>query len=204
MELLIHSQLLGSGSLLAVGVTGAMNVWTYFGWTGNLYPFCWNSKFLKANWQRDAMAWQLVFKAWFREAVEVRQTSIRDYYILSRIKAPLLNLCGKSTFSKEDEIWSTLKEIGDVMRIITLQGQCQPESDPCPPERMRRMSEESEFDDDDDDDGHDGKGQKFGGFTSTVCVNFSQDDLRLATIPGQEGVCIQKYVFTKKDGYVSK
>ena len=28
----------------------------------------------------------------------------RDYYILSRIKAPLLNLCGKSTFSKEDEI----------------------------------------------------------------------------------------------------
>merc|ERR1719454_784240 len=41
--------------------------------------------------------------------------------------------------------------------------------------RMRRMSEESEFDDDDDDDGHDGKGQKFGGFTSTVCVNFSQE-----------------------------
>ena len=104
MVLLIHSQLLGSGSLLVVGVTGAMNVWTSFGWTGNLYPFCWNSKFLKANWQRDAMAWQLVFKAWFREAVEVRQTSIRDYYILSRIKAPLLNLCGKSTFSKEDEI----------------------------------------------------------------------------------------------------
>lgn len=26
-----------------------------------------------------------------------------------------------------------------------------------------------------------------GGFTSTVCVNFSADDLRLATIPGQEG-----------------
>merc|ERR1719412_2311995 len=51
--------------------------------------------------------------------------------------------------------------------------------------RMRRMSEESEFDDDDDEDGHDGKGQKFGGFTSTVCVNFSEDDLRLATIPGQ-------------------
>ena len=47
------------------------------------------------------------------------------------------------------------------------------------------MSEESEFDDDDDEDGHDGKGQKFGGFTSTVCVNFSQDDLRLATITGQ-------------------
>ena len=56
-----------------------------------------------------------------------------------------------------------------------------------PPERMRKMSEESEFDDD-DDEGHEGHGQKFGGFTSTVCVNFSQDDLRLATIPGQEGV----------------
>ena len=52
---------------------------------------------------------------------------------------------------------------------------------------MRKMSEESEFDED-DEDGHDGNGQKFGGFTSTVCVNFSQDDLRLATIPGQEGV----------------
>ena len=49
------------------------------------------------------------------------------------------------------------------------------------------MSEESEFDDD-DEDMNDGNGQKFGGFTSTVCVNFSQDDLRLATIPGQEGV----------------
>ena len=49
------------------------------------------------------------------------------------------------------------------------------------------MSEESEFDED-EDEGHDGNGQKFGGFTSTVCVNFSQDDLRLATIPGQEGV----------------
>lgn len=52
--------------------------------------------------------------------------------------------------------------------------------------RMRKMSEESEFDED-EDEGHDGNGQKFGGFTSTVCVNFSQDDLRLATIPGQEG-----------------
>ena len=84
--------------------------------------------------------------------------------------------------------------------MIILQEQCQAESNPCPPERMRRMSEESEFDDDDDEDGHDGKGQKFGGFTSTVCVNFSQDDLRLATIPGQEGVCIQKYIFTNKMG----
>ena len=56
-----------------------------------------------------------------------------------------------------------------------------------PPERMRKMSEESEFDDE-EEEGHDVNGQKFGGFTSTVCVNFSQDDLRLATIPGQEGV----------------
>ena len=101
--------------------------------------------------------------------------------------------------------------------MIILKEPCQPESNPCPPERMRRMSEESEFDDDDDDDGHDGKGQNFGGFTSTVCVNFSQDDLRLATIPGQEGVCIQiniftkrwvciqkKSIFTQRDGYVSR
>ena len=101
-------------------------------------------------------------------------------------------------------LWSNLKEIGEVMRMIILEEPCQPASDPCPPERMRRMSEESEFDDDDDDDGHDGKGQKFGGFTSTVCVNFSQDDLRLATIPGQEGVCIQKEYIHKKYGYVPK
>jgi len=51
-------------------------------------------------------------------------------------------------------------------------------------ERMRKMSEGSAFTDDDDDD-HNHK--NFGSFTSTVCVNFSQDDLRLATIPGQEG-----------------
>jgi len=49
--------------------------------------------------------------------------------------------------------------------------------------RMRNMSEGSAYTDDEDDDGRNG----FGGFTSTVCVNFSQDDLRLATIPGQEG-----------------
>merc|ERR1712002_524822 len=49
---------------------------------------------------------------------------------------------------------------------------------------MRKMSEGSAFTDDDDDD-HNHK--NFGSFTSTVCVNFSQDDLRLATIPGQEG-----------------
>ena len=56
-------------------------------------------------------------------------------------------------------------------------------------ERMRKMSEDSEFsgEDDDEDESRSGQGN-FGGFTSTVCVNFSQDDLRLATIPGQEGV----------------
>merc|ERR1740128_1551921 len=43
------------------------------------------------------------------------------------------------------------------------------------------MSEGSEYTDDDDNGSH----HNFGGFTSTVCVNFSQDDLRLATIPGQ-------------------
>eukprot|EP00092_Neocalanus_flemingeri_P018428 GFUD01019943.1.p1 GENE.GFUD01019943.1~~GFUD01019943.1.p1 ORF type:complete len:409 (-),score=80.84 GFUD01019943.1:831-2057(-) len=59
------------------------------------------------------------------------------------------------------------------------------DSKPPSSKRMRRMSEGSAFsdDDDDDDEGH----HNFGGFTSTVCVNFSQDDLRLATIPGQEG-----------------
>ena len=52
---------------------------------------------------------------------------------------------------------------------------------------MRKMSDGSAYtDDDDDDNSH----KNFGGFTSTVCVNFSQDDLRLATIPGQEGVRI--------------
>ena len=53
---------------------------------------------------------------------------------------------------------------------------------------MRKLSEESEFDEDEDHEDEQEGGQKFGGFTSTVCVNFSQDDLRLATIPGQEGV----------------
>ena len=52
------------------------------------------------------------------------------------------------------------------------------------------MSEGSEYTDDDDNGSH----HNFGGFTSTVCVNFSQDDLRLATIPGQEGV--NQIVFT--------
>jgi leukemia factor-related protein len=34
----------------------------------------------------------------------------------------------------------------------------------------------------------DGEGEEggMGNFTSTVCVNFSEDDLRLATIPGQD------------------
>jgi hypothetical protein len=42
-------------------------------------------------------------------------------------------------------------------------------------ERMRNMSEGSAYTDDEDDDG---SHHNFGGFTSTVCVNFSQDDLR--------------------------
>ena len=54
------------------------------------------------------------------------------------------------------------------------------------------MSEGSAFTDDDDDD-HNHK--NFGSFTSTVCVNFSQDDLRLATIPGQEGVGCASHIF---------
>lgn len=41
-------------------------------------------------------------------------------------------------------------------------------------ERLRSTSDDS------DDDS-----RSFTGYTSTVCVNFSQDDLRLATIPGQ-------------------
>ena len=36
----------------------------------------------------------------------------------------------------------------------------------------------------DDEDSEDDT-RSFNGYTSTVCVNFSQDDLRLATIPGQ-------------------
>ena len=80
-------------------------------------------------------------------------------------------------FCNEDEIFPIAILKSSIDPILTF----------SPPERMRKMSEESEFDED-DDEGHDGNGQKFGGFTSTVCVNFSQDDLRLATIPGQEGV----------------
>lgn len=58
------------------------------------------------------------------------------------------------------------------------------DSKPPASKRMRNMSEGSAYTDDEDDDG---SHHNFGGFTSTVCVNFSQDDLRLATIPGQEG-----------------
>ena len=46
---------------------------------------------------------------------------------------------------------------------------------------MRKISECSNFTEDEDDE----RSGNFGGFTSTVCVNFSEDDLRLATIPGQ-------------------
>ena len=45
------------------------------------------------------------------------------------------------------------------------------------------MSECSNFSEDEDDD--EGEEGGMGNFTSTVCVNFSEDDLRLATIPGQ-------------------
>merc|ERR1712013_736476 len=48
------------------------------------------------------------------------------------------------------------------------------DSKPPASKRMRNMSEGSAYTDDEDDDGRNG----FGGFTSTVCVNFSQDDLR--------------------------
>merc|ERR1719376_460625 len=57
------------------------------------------------------------------------------------------------------------------------------DSKPPASKRMRNMSEGSAYTDDEDDDGRNG----FGGFTSTVCVNFSKDILHLATIPGQEG-----------------
>ena len=50
---------------------------------------------------------------------------------------------------------------------------------------MRKISDCSNFTEDEDDER-----SGFGGFTSTVCVNFSEDDLRLATIPGQVKVLI--------------
>lgn len=55
--------------------------------------------------------------------------------------------------------------------------------------KMRKISEQDDSEDDDDDEEEETNVNQnnFGGFTSTVCVNFSEDDLRLATIPGQEG-----------------
>ena len=47
---------------------------------------------------------------------------------------------------------------------------------------MRQLSECSNFSEDEEGEGEEGG---MGNFTSTVCVNFSEDDLRLATIPGQ-------------------
>ena len=90
MVLLIHSQLLGSGSLLAAGVTGAMNVWTYFDWTGKLFPFCWNSKLVKAYWQRNAMALTIGFRNLVQgsRGSKVDKHTSRDYYVLSRIRPP--------------------------------------------------------------------------------------------------------------------
>lgn len=51
---------------------------------------------------------------------------------------------------------------------------------------MRKISDCSNFTEDEDDE----RSGNFGSFTSTVCVNFSEDDLRLATIPGQVKVFI--------------
>ena len=60
---------------------------------------------------------------------------------------------------------------------------------------MRKISECSNFTEDEDDE----RSGNFGGFTSTVCVNFSEDDLRLATIPGQVKVFIQiNLIFLKR------
>ena len=55
---------------------------------------------------------------------------------------------------------------------------------------MRKMSDCSNFTEDEDDE----RSGNFGGFTSTVCVNFSEDDLRLATIPGQVKVVTVFYL----------
>jgi len=54
-----------------------------------------------------------------------------------------------------------------------------PDIKPPAQKRKRKVSDCSNFTDDDEDGG-------IGSFTSTVCVNFSEDDLRLATIPGQD------------------
>ena len=52
------------------------------------------------------------------------------------------------------------------------------------------MSECSNLTEDEDEDGE-GEEGGMGNFTSTVCVNFSEDDLRLATIPGQVMVMME-------------
>lgn len=57
--------------------------------------------------------------------------------------------------------------------------------------RKRQLSECSNFSEDDDEGEEDGMGN----FTSTVCVNFSEDDLRLATIPGQVKVMDRDLLF---------
>jgi len=53
---------------------------------------------------------------------------------------------------------------------------------PFVPKRKRKISVCSNMTEEDDEDDDGG----IGSFTSTVCVNFSEDDLRLATIPGQD------------------
>merc|ERR1719341_3098225 len=59
-----------------------------------------------------------------------------------------------------------------------------PDIKPHVQRRKRQLSECSNFSEDEDDD--EGEEGGMGNFTSTVCVNFSEDDLRLATIPGQD------------------
>ena len=54
--------------------------------------------------------------------------------------------------------------------------------------RKRQLSECSNLTEDEDGEGEEGG---MGNFTSTVCVNFSEDDLRLATIPGQVMVMME-------------
>ena len=59
--------------------------------------------------------------------------------------------------------------------------------------RKRQLSECSNFSEDEDDE--EGEEGGMGNFTSTVCVNFSEDDLRLATIPGQVKVMDRNILF---------
>ena len=62
------------------------------------------------------------------------------------------------------------------------------------------MSECSNFSEDEDDD--EGEEGGMGNFTSTVCVNFSEDDLRLATIPGQ--VRVTEHVPSVNKSFLTK